>query len=210
MYMCGRFTLTAPATELEKKLGIALPQNLPARSNISPSQQVLVIPDFDPQTVIEMEWGLRPVWWKEKGRSLINIRTETLKEKKTFARLLKGQRCVLLADGFYEWDKHEKPSQPYLFRFKTHEVFAFAGLWDKEEEGYACALITTEANELVRKVHDRMPVILPVDKMKEWLDHETPQSALLDLLKPYPAKEMEMLKIESNLHYFLKSPRIDS
>lgn len=201
--MCGRFTLRTPPTEIASlfsvQLAIEFKKNawLP-RYNIAPSQNVSVIV-FDPEQERRwtlFRWGLIPSWAKDTkiGYKLINARGETIAEKPSFRNALKKRRCLVLADGFYEWQKTESGKQPYHFHREDGGVMAFAGLWEKwngDDTIYSCTIITTQANELLGRFHDRMPVILDAEDHEQWLDPDFQDKASLqNLIRPYPAEEM--------------------
>jgi putative SOS response-associated peptidase YedK len=161
----------------------------------------------------EMLWGLIPSWAKDPGigNRMINARVETLAEKPAFRAALKKRRCIIPADGFYEWQKLGKVKQPVRIVLKSREPFGFAGLWEhwrspKGEEVLSCTIITTEANELLKAVHERMPVILTRDAEAAWLDPKTQEpEKLLPLLKQYPLEEMEFYPVSREVN----SPAVD-
>lgn len=206
--MCGRFTLrqTAETIALEFQLS-----NLPSREmspqyNIAPSNAIAtLILDQNTQRQLKwMRWGLIPSWAKDEKISnrLINARAETLSEKPSFRNAFKNRRCLILADGFYEWQKTQKQKQPYYFQLKDGKPFAFAGLWEtwQPQDGEtitSCTIITTQANELVEAIHDRMPVILSAKAYEQWLDPNADQSDLRPLLKPYEVEAMETYPVSS-------------
>ena len=152
-----------------------------------------------------MRWGLIPSWAEDPkvAQHMINARAETVAEKPSFRDSLRKRRCLVLADGFYEWQKQGSVKQPVRIVLKTHEAFGFAGLWNTWEsaEGEkinSCTIITTEANELLKAVHDRMPVILDREAEDVWLDPLVVDLAkLLPLLKPYPSDQMELYPVSS-------------
>ncbi len=198
--MCGRFTLTLDANELKEELKLGdMPPDWGGRFNVAPSQPVAVVTDPTKRDVEMMRWGLVPSWAKDItiGNRLINARAETLVEKPSFRNAFQRRRCLILADGFFEWKKAENrrgQSEPYFFQRVGRKPFAFAGLWEfwKSPEGEplrSCTLITTSANELVAPVHERMPVMLAGDRIWDWLQI-TGQPALLEMLAPYPAEDM--------------------
>lgn len=198
--MCGRFTLTLDPIELRQAFDLGeMPEEWLPRFNIAPSQPVAVVADAKTRNVDFMRWGLVPSWAKDIsiGNRLINARCETLTEKPSFRTAFARRRCLILADGFYEWKKSEKkgPSQPYYYRLRDGAPFAFAGLWETwqspEGDGLkSCTIITTAANELVARVHDRMPVMLNPSTGWKWLEGGSNEE-LMTLLKPYPPGEME-------------------
>ena len=167
------------------------------RYNIAPTQSVMTVivtPQLQRQFQF-MRWGLIPSWAKDMkiGSKTINARSETVAEKPAFRSAIKHRRCLIIADGFYEWQPQGKKKQPYYFTMANSEPFAFAGLWENWEspEGeniVSCSIITTAANETVQPVHDRMPVILPDTAWEEWLDPAVNSAQqVLPLLKPYAA-----------------------
>jgi putative SOS response-associated peptidase YedK len=201
--MCGRFTLRAPASVVAEQFALfELPPFAP-RFNIAPSQPVpvvrLVPEQPQPQReLVWLRWGLIPSWAKDPaiGNRLINARAESVAEKPAFRAALRRRRCLVAADGFYEWQRTGKRKQPYFIRLRDDRPFAFAGLWESWEgpdasEIESCTLLTTEPNELLRPIHNRMPVILPTDDYQRWLDPAVGKpEQLVPLLCPYPAGEM--------------------
>ena len=200
--MCGRFTLTVNPAEVQESFSpYTFPQKFAPRFNIAPTQPVLAIPNDDQNTADFFVWGLIPMWAKDPsiGNRLINARAETLEEKPSFRSSLKYKRCLILADGFYEWKGSEgkKVKTPFFIHMKDRKPFAFAGLWDSwnSPDGSlvkSCTIITTEPNELTGIIHDRMPVILHPRDYAKWLDPspQTPDQ-LKPLLKPFPADLMD-------------------
>ena len=199
--MCGRFTITLDADELKESMELSsLPNDWRPRFNVAPTQLVVVVTDANIRQGEWMRWGLIPGWAKdmEIGSRLINARSETITEKPSFRSAFVQRRCILLADGFYEWQRSEDkkvPSIPYFFYRKGHKPFGIAGLWETwqnpaGEEIRSCTIITTAANELVRPVHDRMPVLLDKSNMWTWILPGAPEQHLA-LLKPYPDEAME-------------------
>ncbi|WP_299028481.1 SOS response-associated peptidase [uncultured Thermanaerothrix sp.] len=202
--MCGRFTLTIDAKQLALAFGlIEIPAGWQPRYNIAPTQLVLGVREAESPKGEWMRWGLIPSWAKDPtiGNRLINARAETLTEKPAFRSALISRRCLILADGFYEWRRSggKSLSQPFLFRLKNGTPFAFAGLWDAWRNGagepvLSCTLITCSANAMVGEVHKRMPVILDREQCWDWL-RANPLSRLMDLLRPYPPEKMEMIPV---------------
>jgi putative SOS response-associated peptidase YedK len=147
-----------------------------------------------------LRWGMIPFWAKDKKTSFINARAETVLEKPAFRAAVKKRRCLVLADGYYEWRKEGKAKLPYYHHLRDGRPFAFAGLWDRWDGGgspiESCTIITTAANELARSVHDRMPVILPAEAIAVWLDPDIDDIAALEpLLAPYPAELMDAYRV---------------
>ncbi len=204
--MCGRFILTSDKDVLEKSLKVKIKLGYAPRYNVAPTQNVMTVTDMAPDGITFMKWGMEPAWWKFKSRQLINLRVETVRSKPFFQRLLAHGRCAMLADGFYEWDKSSKPSQPYLFRFKSGAPFFFPAVWEQEGGVSACSLLTVPANPLVGKIHNRMPAILELPKVKAWLQSDASLDALLDLVEPYPSSKMIAVKVGQAVN----DPHLDS
>ncbi len=201
--MCGRFVSKAKKIEIEKEFIVEIGDgNLSTpRYNIAPTQMIAAVAEIENGREISLfKWGLVPRWTKDEsiGNKLINARAETLTEKPSFREAFARRRCIIPVSGFYEWMQAAKGAkQPFYFYLKEKEVFGFAGLWeewlDKEagELTETCTIITTEANEVLKPVHDRMPVILKSDFYEEWLNPKIKDTAKLqNLLIPYPANEM--------------------
>ena len=203
--MCGRFTLTADQQTLKKRFRTIVTSTAacPPRFNIAPTQDVVVVGDDGQRYMTQMRWGLIPSWAKDPsvGNRIINARAETLAAKPAFRLALRKRRCLVVADGFYEWQRVGTAKQPVRIVLRNRQPFGFAGLWDTwanpdGEEIQSCTVITTEANELLKSVHNRMPVILPPEAEDIWLDPGiTEPSRLLPLLKPYPSSEMQYYQV---------------
>jgi putative SOS response-associated peptidase YedK len=194
--MCGRYNLTAPPDVLAQAFCVPVPPSLLPRPryNIAPTQDVLVVRQATDCEAVLARWGLVPPWADDLsiGDRLINARDETVTEKPVFRASFRRRRCLIPATGFYEWVKHGKDKKPYHIRLKGGEPFALAGLWERWQEPGgepidSCTIITTQANELMRPLHDRMPVILDPDSYDDWLDPRSRDiDALRALLVPYP------------------------
>lgn len=215
--MCGRFTLTVDPGQLQDAFPwVEFPEDISQRFNIAPSQPVAVIPNDGLNRLDFFNWGLIPFWAKDKkiGNRLINARSETLAEKPSFRGSFKYKRCLVLADGFYEWRKVPGVSTktPMYIHMKDKKPFAFAGLWDNwhskdGSEIRTCTIITTEPNSLIAEIHNRMPVILPADTYSDWLhEGEHDQALLSSFLKPYQGEEMEAYAVSRSVN----SPQNDS
>lgn len=199
--MCGRFTLATDSAELQQAFPeVQFPAEGRPRFNVAPSQPVLAVPNDGKLSADYFLWGLIPTWAKDPsiGSKLINARAETLGEKPSFRGSYKYKRCLVFADGFYEWktEAGSKTKIPHFIHLESGLPFAFAGLWDEwhapdGSQVKTCTIITTEPNELMSKLHNRMPVILPPTAYEQWLD-PTPQKpeALQNLLVPYPTHLM--------------------
>lgn len=202
--MCGRFVSKAEKAKIEKEFKVKIGDtNLAApRYNIAPTQMIDAIAEIEnAREISSFRWGLIPSWAKDDsiGSKLINARAETLREKPSFREAFRSRRCIVPASGFYEWQKTSKGlKQPFYFYLKEKEVFGFAGLWEEwldkgtGELTETCTIITTEANEVLKPVHDRMPVILKNSDYDFWLDKKVKDtSKLQNLLVPFPAEEMD-------------------
>ncbi|ASS99669.1 MULTISPECIES: SOS response-associated peptidase [Geobacillus] len=211
--MCGRFTLTVDLLALQERFHFRYQGLLAPRFNIAPGQDVLAIVTEEGERVGKMmRWGLVPFWAKDAriGAKMINARAETVDEKASFRHAFKRRRCLILADGFFEWKKEGTKKVPYRFTLKTGEPFAFAGLWErwKGPSGplETCTIMTTRANELIAPIHDRMPVILPPERYDDWLDASFDDSEYLkSLLQPYPKEQMQMYEVSP----LVNSPKND-
>lgn len=208
--MCGRFTLRTAATVLAKQFGLSMQldllDDLKPRYNIAPSQQVLAVRDAMPgkREPVWFRWGLIPSWADDPkiAYNLINARADTVHSKPSFRSAFKQRRCLVLADGYYEWKKLDsKSKQPYYFQRADGASFAFAGLWEhwsKEKEPVeSCTLITTEPNTMAATVHDRMPVILHEREYDTWLSSDTDPARLRQLLAPLPDGDWTATRVSS-------------
>jgi putative SOS response-associated peptidase YedK len=202
--MCGRYTLYHTNEEVADRFGAAAgEEEFTPRYNIAPSQRVATIRQDDGRRVVRCKWGLIPFWAKDPkiGNNLINAKAETLAEKPSFKHALAKRRCLIPADGFYEWKKQGKaPSQPIYVRRRDGGLFAFAGLWEewKTPEGErlpTCTIVTTEPNVLLARFHHRMAVILPREAEAAWLDPALPVADAVQLLQPFPDGELEAFEV---------------
>ncbi len=201
--MCGRFTMTIDSDDVRTQLALGqMPSDWEPRYNIAPSQEVACVPSAESRSVHWFRWGLVPFWAQDPsiGSRMINARAESVAEKPAFRGSFRAKRCLILADGFYEWRQKGKISIPFYFNLREGGAFAFAGLWDDwEPKGVSsqpglpglttCTIITTDANSLVAEVHPRMPVILRGQAMWDWL-LEPDAKKRLELLKPCDPGEM--------------------
>lgn len=199
--MCGRFTLTVDPGQLQETFPwVDFPKEITPRYNIAPSQPVAVVPNNNQNQVDFFIWGLIPFWAKDPkiGNRMINARAETVDQKPSFKGSFKYKRCLVLADGFYEWRKEPgtKVKTPIYISLMNKKPFAFAGLWDNWQssdgsEIRTFTILTTEPNDLVKTIHNRMPVILKPDTYDDWLrPGEGDLSLLKSFLRPYPSEEM--------------------
>ena len=194
--LCGRFTLSASGEELAAEFELPEPFELAPRYNIAPTQDVAsVVQDADgARRLTSHRWGLVPFWAKDPsvGPRMINARSETVAEKPAFRDSLRERRCIVPADGFYEWSKGGASRGPHWIHPRQKQLLGMAGLWAtwKSPEGVvieSCTLLTTAANSVLRPLHDRMPVILPRERYAQWLDPACREpSELLPLLRPCP------------------------
>ncbi|MEW4328754.1 SOS response-associated peptidase [Rossellomorea marisflavi] len=211
--MCGRFSLIESVHELQQQFEFDLSVDLQPRFNIAPSQEVFsIISDGKKRRGGTLRWGLVPNWAREAkiGYKMINARAEGIDEKPSFREPFRKKRCLIIADGFYEWKKVDDRKQPYRFIMKDRKPFAFAGLWETWKKGdaplHTCTIITTRPNAVTEDVHDRMPVILKRTDYARWLD---PSNQAVDELKlllvPYPAEEMDLYPVSE----LVNSPKND-
>ena len=218
--MCGRFTLSKDLQQVEQRFeAVAQAGQFRSTYNAAPTQGLPVVTNQQRDALRFFRWGLIPHWAKDAsiGNKMINARAETLTEKPSFKKLIDRKRCLVVSDGFYEWKKLEdaasrRGKQPYRITLASGDLFAFAGLWEEwadRETGEVVpsfSIITTDANQLVREVHDRMPVILRPEDEARWLQDGLATSVYLNLLKPYPAAEMDKYPVAE----LVNSPRNNS
>jgi putative SOS response-associated peptidase YedK len=212
--MCGRYVIKSPAAKLKVRFQLDEMPLFEARYNIAPTQPVPLVRRTDqlkPQWTVA-RWGLIPSWAKDAkiGNRLINARGETVADKPSFRSAFRKRRCLIPADGFYEWKKRDGGKQPHFIHLADDEPFAFAGLWEQwtnPEDGElieSCTIVTTEANELMRTLHDRMPVILPPAEYERWLDPAYQDvNGLKALLRPFPSEEMTAYPVSA----YVNNPR---
>ena len=213
--MCGRSSLhDAPANVLER---FRLPPVLPGfkpRYNIAPTQEqwTLGLDAIGNAEVKERRWGLIPSWASDPaiGNRMINARSDSLAEKPAFREALETRRCLILADGYYEWSGKGKAKVPLYFHMKDNRAFAMAGLWERwERAGVAletCTVVTTDASAMTSAYHPRMPVLLDLDSAERWVDRSTPISASIRLLRPYEGPDLECYQVSK----LVNSPANDS
>jgi putative SOS response-associated peptidase YedK len=212
--MCGRFTLKAKPKEVQDALGLPFEPDFTPRYNIAPSQTVLAIRaniDGKPEVAL-LRWGLVPSWADDLSiaHRMINARSETVQEKPSFRSAFKKRRCLIVADGFYEWQKLDaKKKQPYWIHRPDEKPFAFAGLWERrerpgEEPLETCTILTTSANETLRPIHERMPVIFAKEQTSAWLADPGPDK-LVAMLKPCSDKFLTTTAVSDRVN----SPRND-
>jgi putative SOS response-associated peptidase YedK len=209
--MCGRYRLTRHREIVEEHFGVEIEGDMPPRFNIAPTQEVATVRqnrDTPERRFGWMKWGLIPYWAKDASLSfkMINARAETAAQKPAFSEALKNRRCLIPADGFYEWQKTGKAKQPFCFTLADDGVFALAGLWDrwKNAEGETietCSILTTTPNRLLEDVHDRMPVILRPEDYELWLDPgEHRVEPVTELLKPFDSARMKRYPVSTRVN----------
>lgn len=207
--MCGRYSLSKSKIELEERFKAEMLADFKPRYNIAPTQLVPVITSDAPKGFSFFYWGITPDFGQNKpvAQKLINAKAETVHEKISFKNSFQRRRCLIPADGFFEWKRLGKKTKiPYRFTLREEEIFSFAGIWEEYETvtgeiQHTFLILTTSPNEVVADVHDRMPLILSRESEKKWLDKYSSETELLNLLKPYPAELM--------LHYTV-SPLVNS
>lgn len=215
--MCGRFTLSATPEAIAEEFNIKnIPDSKPTY-NVAPTQNVLAVLNEEKtlqHQFKKLRWGLIPSWAKDFsiGARLINARSETVAEKPAFRSPYKRRRCLVVADGFFEWKKQKDKKQPFYFLLQNQRPFAFAGLWEKwtspqGEQVHSCTILTTTANKLLQPIHHRMPLLLKQQDYELWLDPQVQSPALLqDLLFPYPSEDMKSYEVSS----FVNNPKHNS
>ncbi len=213
--MCGRYVQKSPIDVLQKEFRIEkIHHDIQASYNIAPSQQVAAVIQRDVRELIPLKWGLIPSWAKDPkiAYKLINARGETLKDKPSFRNAFKRRRCLILGDGFYEWRKASKTKQPMYITLKSKKPFAFAGLWETWKSSDSntvstCTIVTTEANDLMKTIHSRMPVILRKDQTALWLDTDLQDDLFLEsMIKPYESESLEAVEVSQKVN----SPKVSS
>jgi putative SOS response-associated peptidase YedK len=211
--MCGRFLLSKSPDEIARWFATrnATP-NSPPRYNVAPTHDVLAV-RFDPatgeRTLDALRWGLVPYWAKDIkiGASLINAKAETIAEKPAFREAFKSRRCLIAADGFYEWKKLDaKTRQPYAIVMKDRCLFGFAGLWERWKDKASgevvrsCTIVTTTPNEICAPIHDRMPAIVAPEDYGKWLgESDADPVRLLRMLRPFPAEAMMAFPVDARV-----------
>jgi putative SOS response-associated peptidase YedK len=212
--MCGRFTLITPAEVVAEQFQLIEVPSLSPRYNVAPTQPVAAVrpsPGNGGRELVLLRWGLVPFWAKDPaiGSRMINARSETVAQKPAFRAAFRRRRCLVPADGFYEWQRQEQGKQPFYIRLDDEKPFAFAGLWEHwegpdEATIDSCTVLTTEPNDLIRLLHNRMPVILAPKDYDLWLDPGVQEAELLQpLLRPYPSENMIAYPIST----WVNSPR---
>jgi|ERR1043165_4214253 putative SOS response-associated peptidase YedK len=212
--MCGRFVRRASPDAIAEEFGLLNVPTMEPQYNIAPSQPVAVVRQVAQKPELAfLRWGLIPSWADDPsyGNSKANARSETVAVKPSFRSAFRSRRCLVVADGFYEWQAANGHKLPYFIRLKSDRPFGLAGLWERWEKGEqpieSCTILTTDANDLMKPIHERMPVIIPKGQYDLWLDprcHDTEK--LMKLLGPYSAEEMLAYRVSK----LVNSPKNDS
>ena len=205
--MCGRFTLRSSGESVAEAFDLPEVPDLLPRFNIAPGQSVAVVremPQAQDRQLAYLRWDLIPAWADDPsiGDRLVNARSETAATKPSFRRAFRSRRCLVVADGFYEWQKINGRRQPYFVGLQSDRPFGMAGLWERWEKGgepvESCTILTTDANELMQPIHERMPVIIPPEQYGLWLDPRCQDSEkLAKLLRPYPSTHMLAYRVST-------------
>ncbi len=212
--MCGRFARIMPIRDIIKAFSVdEVVSDIQPSYNIAPGGGIVIIIQKDGRRILDdFRWGLVPHWAKEPsiGNKMINARSESVHQKPGFRSAFKSRRCLIVASGFYEWKREGRAKIPYYIRLSDRDSFAFAGVhetWTSKDgaELRTCAIITTGSNDIIRPIHDRMPVILPSESERAWLDPATTVENALALLAPYPTEEMNAYQVSA----LVNSPRND-
>ena len=201
--MCGRFVQFASWADLRRTMTLLTTAELPPNYNVAPTQKILVARELDGKREgVVMRGGLIPSWAKDKKMAQINARADTAAEKPMFRSAFKKCRCLILANGYYEWKSTGKQKQPFYFRLKDEQPFTFAGLWETwhgdAEPLETCAILTTNANDMAKEVHNRMPVILTGDEALAWIDPSIDDAEKLkELLHPFSPAKMTCYAVDA-------------
>jgi putative SOS response-associated peptidase YedK len=202
--MCGRFSLKTTPDTLERIFGHAAPAGYGPRYNIAPTQHVLaIVAGEGPERSAMLRWGLIPFWAKDPsiGNRQINARSESVREKPAFRNAFRQRRCLILADGFYEWQRRADGKRPMWIRPPDGQPFAFAGLWERWDRGVepvvSCTILTTDASPFMMPIHDRMPVILGEGARRAWLAEEAEESELLGLIAQVHELELQAHEVST-------------
>ncbi len=213
--MCGRFVLTVDPDQVQLAFNLTdMPPTWAPRFNIAPSQPIALITNEQPQALTFHRWGLIPSWAKDPkiGYKMINARSETAAEKPSYRAAFKRRRCLIPADGFFEWQKRDGGKVPMFIHLTDQPVFAFAGLWEiwyspEGDELRTATILTTEPNDFMAKIHNRMPVILERKDYEQWLAPDDQRANdLMPLMKPYDSEKMAAYRVST----FVNSPANDT
>lgn len=203
--MCGRTSLAVDRPTLQRRFGVDVSVDLEPRYNIAPGEELLAVRNTAPEETTSLTWGLVPNWVDDpdEGPAPINARSETVGEKRAFADAYRNRRCLVLADGFYEWNGSSRTNHPYRIERTDSAPYAYAGLWEHwtgdAEERWSCTVLTTAANETLAPIHDRMPVMLQPEEEAKWLHGDGPD-AWNAALTPYPDDELETYPVSTEVN----------
>ena len=198
--MCGRYTIAKDPEALSGYFGAEFSESHQPIYNASPGHCLPVILDAEPGRIQSALWGIATAFQGRPRSMLINARSEPVDRLPTFREAFRRRRCLVLADGFYEWQSTGWGKQPYRIVLSTDEPFAFAGIWQEHQGEPAYVILTTEANNVMRPIHDRMPVILERDKLAPWLDRDRPVRDVLKLLTPYSESLMRAYPVSGGVN----------
>ncbi len=204
--MCGRYAFFSPAESVKRTFALDFKPELVPRYNIAPTQSVpaVRVAEEGSRTLVMLHWGLVPRWAKERaiGNRMINARSETLAGKPAYRDAFRRRRCLVLADGWYEWQAAPGGKQPWFVRLRDPRPIAFAGLWERWKDPAggelleSCTIVTTDASESIRKIHERMPVVLPESAWDRWMDPAfSDTETLSEILGPYDAKALKAWQV---------------
>jgi len=209
--MCGRFALWTPPGTITRYFKVSVALDIQPRYNIAPGQNILVIRQTNAtqRLPVLIRWGLIPSWAKEEsvGYKMINARAESIMEKPAFKAAFKSRRCIIPASGFYEWKKEGSSKQPYLIRLQDADLFALAGIWeswkkpDSDAVIESCAILTTSANRVVGRIHDRMPVILRQEDVDLWLDAKASSQHIDSFMRPFDDRNMACHRVSKAVNH---------
>lgn len=200
--MCGRYSIGNEIQELADAHKIALPANFEPSYNAAPGQQLPVVSQRKPGLFSLMLWGIQPFWAKEDSKRLINARAETVGEKATFKKSFRQRRCLVAADGYYEWMKGPDGKTPYRIARKDTDAFFLAGIWDVDREGQeGYAIITTQASPSVSHIHDRMPVILAREAVDFWCSDTEDYEGLQQVLRPFDDARLKAYAVSKKVNW---------
>lgn len=203
--MCGRISLSSNQSDIESTFGISVSVEITAHYNIAPSSNVLCLVQSSHPAFSYMQWGLKPVWAKGSSKQIINARIESISSKTTFKNLVVGNRCCIIATGYFEWQINNKKKQPYYIFQKSKKPFAMAGLWSlwKNEEGEkipCCTIVTRSANQSIHRIHHRMPAVLPPSILRHWLSNEPLNNAVLQKIESQDLIDLDYYAVSSQVN----------
>jgi putative SOS response-associated peptidase YedK len=198
--MCGRISIAVSMDLLAVRFNVKpSKQEFNPRYNVAPMQNIPVVLDSRPDRIYMCRWGFMPHWSKDESNCLINARAETIAERSAFMDSFKNRRCLVLADGFYEWQTVKEKKVPYRFLMKDKNPFAIAGLWNNTGNIISIVIVTIESNKIVKPIHKRMPVILDSRFEKEWIT-QTDSSKLFEIMAPFPSDSMEYYMVGDSVN----------